>query len=68
VGLQTDKPDTDAANVPPLDNIDSLNSGDYLDCLRSDGKWEIANIEEFSSFRTEFQVRWESDGESAVVL
>lgn len=49
-------------DVPEFANIDQLITGDYIDCLSKTGRWEMVPIDQFSDFRTEFQVTW-ADGE-----
>ena len=49
-------------DVPEFAHPDALNVGDYIDCLSKAGKWEMVPIEQFSDYRTEFQVVW-PDGE-----
>lgn len=54
-------------DVPEFAHSDQLHPGDYIDCLSKAGKWEMVPIEQFSDFRTEFQVVW-TDGELCFVL
>lgn len=43
--------------------IDGLEIGTYLDIYNADTKlWELASIELFSDYRTEFQIRWANRG------
>jgi hypothetical protein len=47
-------------DVPAL-RMDGLAVGDYLDCQKADGLWDVALIEKFSQYRTEMEIAW-TDG------
>eukprot|EP01032_Pedospumella_encystans_P008041 gene8041-9580_t len=61
--LQNDPPEDmpQLIDVPEFPNVDSLAPGDYIDCQRKNGTWEMVPIESFSDYRTEFQIIWPDD-------
>ena len=67
--LQNDPPEDvpQLIDVPEFPNVDTLAPGDYIDCQRKNGTWEMVPIESFSDYRTEFQVIW-PDGKLSLIV